>query len=104
MDGRHPESAGVSFKQTIERNVLDMVYLRKLNWIKDTFSKIHLFTVNVQDQSALPCACIRPTTTLLTMTGDIGATLAVGHRLRGTVGSYKMLEQFSKIRDVWKAM
>lgn len=38
------------------------------------------------------------------MTGEVAATLAVGHRLRGKVGSYKVLEQFTKDRDVWKAM
>lgn len=55
-------------------------------------------------QPAPLCACMRLTTQLLSMTGEVAATLAVGHRLRGKVGSYKVLEQFTKDRDVWKAM
>jgi len=47
---------------------------------------------------------MRLTIRLLSMTGDIAATLAVGRRLRGKVGSYKVLKQFTKDRDVWKAM
>ncbi|KAL9130438.1 MAG: hypothetical protein Q9217_001361 [Psora testacea] len=38
------------------------------------------------------------------MTGEVAASLAVGYRLRGKVGSYKVLEQFTKDRDVWKAI
>lgn len=55
-------------------------------------------------QSALLCACMRLTTRLLSMTGEVAATLAVGHRLRGKVSSYKILEQFTKDREVWKAV
>ena len=55
--------------------------------------------------SLLLCACMRLTTRLLSMvTGEVAATLAVGHRLRGKEGSYRVLEQFTKDRDVWKAM
>ena len=41
---------------------------------------------------------------LLNMTREVAATLAAGQRLRGQKGSYKVLEQFAKDRDVWKAM
>ena len=50
------------------------------------------------------CACMPLTNRLLTMTGEVAATLAVGHLLKGRVGSYKILEQFTNDRDVWKAM
>ncbi|KAL8735722.1 MAG: hypothetical protein Q9181_002705, partial [Wetmoreana brouardii] len=45
-------------------------------------------------------ACIRLTTGLLS---EVAATLAVGQRLKGKVGSYKVVEQFTKDRAVWKA-
>ena len=47
---------------------------------------------------------MRLTTRLLSMIGEVAATLAVGYRLSGKVGSYKVLEQFTQDRDVWKAM
>lgn len=47
---------------------------------------------------------MRLTARLLSIPGEVAANLAVGHRLRGKVGSYKVLEQFTKNRDVWKAM
>jgi len=61
------------------------------------FTPIFLFPVPL-------CACMRLTTRLLSMTGEVAATLTVGNRLRGKEGSYKVLEQFTKDRDVWKAM
>jgi hypothetical protein len=47
---------------------------------------------------------MRFTARLLSMTGEVAVTLAVGHRLRGKIGWYNVLEQFTKDRDVWKAM
>ena len=47
---------------------------------------------------------MRLTARLLSMTGEVATTLAVGHQLRGKVSSYKALEQFTKDRDVWKAV
>ncbi|KAL8719242.1 MAG: hypothetical protein Q9225_003727 [Loekoesia sp. 1 TL-2023] len=44
------------------------------------------------------------TTRLLSTTGEVIATVAVGQRLKGKAGSYKVLEQFRKDRDVWKAI
>lgn len=41
------------------------------------------------------CACVHLTTRLLSTIGQVAATLAVGHRLRGKRGSYKGLEQFA---------
>jgi hypothetical protein len=39
------------------------------------------------------------------MSGEVASTtLEVGRRLSGKVGSYKILEQFTKDRDVWKAV
>ena len=63
-----------------------------------------MFTCTIYCQAAPFRACMRLTTRLLSMTGEVAATLAAGHRLRGKIGSYKVLEQFTKDRDVWKAM
>jgi len=63
------------------------------------------FALNTEILFPIPlCACMRFTTRLLSMTGEVAATLAVGNWLRGKEGSYKILEQFTKDRDVWKAM
>ena len=35
---------------------------------------------------------------------EVAATLAVGTRLRGKKGFYKIMEQFVKDREVWKAV
>jgi hypothetical protein len=47
---------------------------------------------------------MRLTTRLLGKTSEVATTLVVGHRLRGKLGWYRVLEQFTKDRDVWKAM
>ena len=61
--------------------------------------------LNLSISSSVPrCACMRLTNRLLNMTREVAATLAVGQRLRGQKGSYEVLEQLAKHRDVWKAM
>ena len=44
---------------------------------------------------------MRLTTRLMS---EVAATLAVGTRLRGKKGFYKIMEQFVKDREVWKAV
>lgn len=82
----------------VVRSKTSYIYLGE--WLSRTWQLAPIFYC----QSALLCACMRLTTRLLSMPGEVAATLAVGRRLRGAVGSYKVLEQFTKDRDVWKAM